>query len=84
MSDEAEFAGQARRIQDALQDVGPPPADPDDEEDADIAGTAVLTRWLVITEWMATDGTRWIAKIRSESTSQWDADGMALYALRSS
>lgn len=42
---------------------------------------AVLTGWVVITEWMDTDGEKWLSFNRAEATAPWAAKGMCWEAL---
>jgi hypothetical protein len=41
------------------------------------SGGAILTGWVVISEWMDKDGERYLAFCRAASTSAWGARGMA-------
>lgn len=40
------------------------------------AGGAVLTGWVIVSEWMDRDGDRYLAHCRSESTTAWAMRGM--------
>jgi hypothetical protein len=37
---------------------------------------AILTGWIVVAEWMAQDGERWLSKAYASATPQWTATGM--------
>lgn len=55
----------------ALQEIGP----------TDLSSGAVLTGWVLVTEWMDPDGERWISKGHSASLAAWSADGFHHQAL---
>jgi hypothetical protein len=42
---------------------------------------AVLTGWVLVSEWMDTDGERWLTKGHSASKAEWEAAGMHHEAL---
>jgi hypothetical protein len=42
----------------------------------DASGGAILTGWIVISEWMDKDGERYLGHCRAASTSAWTARGM--------
>lgn len=42
----------------------------------DASGGAILTGWVVISEWMDKDGGRYLAHCRAASTTAWTARGM--------
>lgn len=66
------FTDEARQsLASALQGVSRP---------ADIE-QAVLCGWVVVSEWMAPDGEKWIAKIACEGATGWQIDGYLLHAL---
>lgn len=56
-----------------LQEQGPPP---DGDSGEDVIGTAVLTGWVVVEEWMDSDGDRWLTRGYAASKAKWEADGM--------
>lgn len=41
----------------------------------------ILTGWVVVTEWMDTEGERWLAKAHSSSLVPWSASGFHHEAL---
>jgi hypothetical protein len=42
----------------------------------DVSGGAILTGWLVISEWTDKDGERYLGHCRAASTPAWTARGM--------
>jgi hypothetical protein len=42
---------------------------------------AVLTAWVVVTEWMDEDGCKWLSKCHSSSIADWTAKGFHHEAL---
>lgn len=53
-------------IHELLQRQGPP----------DFDKSAVLTGWVVVTEWMDEDGERWLSRGHAASIPTWHANGL--------
>jgi hypothetical protein len=60
------------RITDALQEHA---------GSAEIPEGSLLTGWVVVTEWMAPDGDRWLEGLESPDTTGWTRQGMLHTAL---
>jgi len=61
------------RIHEVLQEVGGMNGTDD--------RAALLTGWVVVTEWIDEDGETWLSKSHSASVSHWAANGMHHEAL---
>jgi len=44
-------------------------------EDSDLAG-GLLTGWVLVCEWMNTDGALWMSRLTSDGLPTWRSDGM--------
>lgn len=42
---------------------------------------AILTGWVMVTEWVDRDGERWLSRARAAATTSWAANGMHHEAL---
>lgn len=50
-------------------------------ENSPHAGAAILTGWVLVTEWMDDQDVKWLAKAHSSSLSSWTANGFHHEAL---
>lgn len=73
------LADDQERIHAALQECRPEVEDglgPDDG--------SLVVGWVVVSEWMATDGQRWLTKLTHENCTTWQQQGYLHNALNTS
>jgi hypothetical protein len=51
------------------------------QQNASLAGEAILTGWVLVAEWVDHSGERWLSKAHAASTTNWAAGGMHHEAL---
>lgn len=42
---------------------------------------ALLTQWVVVAEWVTSDGQKWLSRMESEGLTAWDRKGMLFEGL---
>lgn len=66
---EEEHVEERQAIHDAVQRNRP-------ANQREAIGTAVLTNWTLVAEWMDDSGERWLSELRALGSTEWQAAGM--------